>query len=59
MDGQLVDTHDLSDDAANRSNGLTFSVQDGEWGVTIMLQAVEGVGPNGGAFAGGENQHLT
>ena len=59
VDGQLIYTHDLSDNAANGGNGLTFNVQDGKGGVTIVHKAVQGVRPNGGAFPSGEDQHLT
>ena len=58
VDGQLIHTGYLGDDAANRGDGLTFGIEDGERGVTIVLETVEGVGTDRGAFAGGEHQHF-
>jgi hypothetical protein len=40
-DGQLVHAGYLGNDATDGSNGFTFGIQNCEWGVTIMLKAVE------------------
>ena len=58
VDGQLIHTGYLGDDAANRGDGLTFGIEDGERCMTIVFEAVKGVGTDRGAFASGEHQHL-
>ena len=54
----LIDAGDLGDDAANGGDCFTVRIDDGEGGVAVLLQAVEYIRTDGGAFASGEDEDL-
>ena len=59
LNGKLVDAGDFCNDAAHGRDGFTFRIQDSQWCMPIMLEAVQRIGANCRALAGGEYQHLT